>query len=74
VRYRELHEGFRSVDELVEVKGIGVKTLEKIRPKIVAGEYKKPKPGESLADQEASARAAVQAIVQRSLELSDSVD
>ena len=32
VEYREMSGGFRSVDELIEVEGIGEKTVEKIRP------------------------------------------
>lgn len=32
VEYRELHGGFGSVDELLNVRGIGQATLEKIRP------------------------------------------
>lgn len=32
VEYREEHGGFSSVDELVNVRGIGQATLEKIRP------------------------------------------
>jgi len=32
VEYRELVGGFDSVDELIEVEGIGEKTLENIRP------------------------------------------
>ncbi len=32
VEYRELHGGFGSVDELLNVHGIGQATLEKIRP------------------------------------------
>lgn len=31
VAYREAHGGFRSVEELANVSGIGVETLEKIR-------------------------------------------
>jgi len=31
IDYREEHGEFQSVDELLEVKGIGEKTLEKIR-------------------------------------------
>lgn len=31
VEYREEHGGFSTVDELVEIKGIGEKTLEKVR-------------------------------------------
>lgn len=37
VRYREEHGPFASVDELVEVRGIGPKTLERSREKLVAG-------------------------------------
>lgn len=32
VEYREEHGGFSSVDELLNVRGIGQATLEKIRP------------------------------------------
>jgi len=32
LEYRREHGGFKSVDELEEVKGIGPKTLEKMRP------------------------------------------
>jgi competence protein ComEA len=31
VKYRKLHGGFRTVDELVNVKGIGPKTVAKLR-------------------------------------------
>lgn len=31
IQYRTEHGGFRSVDELLEIKGIGEKTLEKLR-------------------------------------------
>lgn len=34
VEYRETHGGFQSVDELVNVSGIGEKTLDAIRDKI----------------------------------------
>ena len=34
VAYREEHGPFKTVDELVNVKGIGSKTLEKLRPMI----------------------------------------
>ena len=33
-KYREEHGSFKSLDELVNVKGIGEKTLEKNREKI----------------------------------------
>ena len=32
IDYRKANGGFSSVDELVKVKGIGEKTLEKIKP------------------------------------------
>jgi competence protein ComEA len=35
IKYRKSHGGFKSVDELLEVKGIGVKTLDKMRREIV---------------------------------------
>jgi len=69
VSYREIHGAFATVDELVNVKGIGEKTVEKLRSKVIAGPYKKPEAGESLAEQEAAARAAVQSVVKRSLEI-----
>ena len=34
VEYRQQAGGFRSVDELTKVKGIGAKTLEKLKPLI----------------------------------------
>jgi len=73
VRYREQHGGFASVDVLLEVKGIGVKTLAKIRQFVEAGVWQAPAPGQSLAEQEAAARAAVQQIVRRSKQIYDSV-
>lgn len=35
--YRDLRGGFRSVEELLEVKGIGPKKMEKIRPYVTVG-------------------------------------
>lgn len=35
VEYRQLHGRFQSVDELIEVRGIGPKRLEQIRPYVV---------------------------------------
>lgn len=32
IEYRQTHGGFKSVDELMEVKGIGPKKMEKMRP------------------------------------------
>ena len=38
VRYREQHGAFASVDDLVEVSGIGPKILERSREKLFAGQ------------------------------------
>ncbi len=38
VQYREEHGGFKSVDELINVSGIGEKTLIKIRDYVVIPE------------------------------------
>ena len=37
VAYRKAHGAFRSIDQLAEVKGIGLKTIEKNRGRIVIG-------------------------------------
>ncbi|HBX65561.1 MAG TPA: competence protein, partial [Balneolaceae bacterium] len=37
IEYREANGGFDSIDELVNVKGIGEKRLENIRPFITLG-------------------------------------
>jgi competence protein ComEA len=37
VAYRKEHGAFRSADQLAEVKGIGLKTIEKNRERIVIG-------------------------------------
>ncbi|WP_276356316.1 ComEA family DNA-binding protein [Cohnella caldifontis] len=37
LEYRNAHGGFRSVDELLQVKGIGAKMLERIRPLVRVG-------------------------------------
>lgn len=34
IKYRKAHNGFRNVDELVNVKGIGAKTIIKIKPQV----------------------------------------
>jgi competence protein ComEA len=34
IKYRKSHSGFKSVDELVNVKGIGPKTLQKFKSQI----------------------------------------
>jgi competence protein ComEA len=42
--YRDAHHGFRAVDELLQVKGIGAKLFEQLRP-LVAVAPAKPAPG-----------------------------
>ena len=42
VRYREQHGPFASVDDLVEVSGIGPKTLERNRENLIAGAVTRP--------------------------------
>jgi len=74
VRYREKHGAFKVVDDLVNVKGIGEKTLDKIRDSIVAGRYRKPAIGKSLADKERQAKQAVQAVLQHAHQQSLAVD
>lgn len=32
IKYRKTHNGFKSVNELVNVKGIGPKTVQKLKP------------------------------------------
>lgn len=45
VAYRAAHGGFKSVDELASVKGIGVKTVDKNRDQMtVAAPARKPQP------------------------------
>ena len=40
VQYREANGPFKTVDDLVQVKGIGPKTLEKLRPLVTVGKKK----------------------------------
>ena len=42
VDYRTAHGGFKSVDELAEVKGIGDKTVEKNREQMTVTPTRKP--------------------------------
>ena len=37
IEYRQQKGGFKTVDELVEIKGIGEKTLERLRPYVTVG-------------------------------------
>lgn len=40
IDYRQEHHGFKSVDELAGVKGVGNKTLENLRPTLIVQEDK----------------------------------
>lgn len=40
VEYRQAHGAFKSVDQLVDVKGIGLKTVEKNRDQMTVGPAK----------------------------------
>lgn len=42
VKLRNERGGFRSVDELLDVKGIGERTLERVRPLAVVGDSVRP--------------------------------
>ncbi len=42
LEYRDANGGFRSVDELLEISGIGEKTLARLRPLCVAGPLPEP--------------------------------
>ncbi|HET9484894.1 MAG TPA: ComEA family DNA-binding protein [Xanthomonadales bacterium] len=44
VAYREAHGPFRSVDQLAEVKGVGLKTVEKNRALLSVGAAPKASP------------------------------
>ena len=41
IEYRRQHNGFRSIEQMLEVKGIGKKKLERIRKLVTVGEVKK---------------------------------
>jgi competence ComEA-like helix-hairpin-helix protein len=42
LRQRERTGGFRSLEELLEVRGVGPKTLERIRPFVALGSSRRP--------------------------------
>jgi competence protein ComEA len=46
VRYRDEHGAFTDLDELVNVKGIGIRTVDKNRDNIVLGDPKAPAPAQ----------------------------
>ena len=41
IEYRRQHNGFRSIEQMLEVKGIGKKKLERIKKLVTVGEVKK---------------------------------
>ena len=41
IDYRTVHGAFKTVDDLILVKGIGPKTLEKLRPLVTVGKASK---------------------------------
>lgn len=46
VRYRDEHGAFTDLDELVNVKGIGIRTVDKNRDNMLLGEPKAPAPAQ----------------------------
>jgi competence protein ComEA len=55
--YRAQHGGFKSVDELKDVKGIGARRFEKLKPELTVG----PAPAKTVARQDAKAAAPAKA-------------
>ncbi len=41
IEYREAKKGFKTIEELMNVKGIGKKKFEQLKDKVTAGEEKK---------------------------------
>jgi competence protein ComEA len=50
--YREEHDGFRNVEELRKVSGIGPKTMQRLRDWVCVDEDEKEKPPVQVADQQ----------------------
>lgn len=63
VDYRKANGAFRSAEQLALVKGIGLKTVEKNRERIVFGAAARPKSAASAA--KPAARPAPQQVVRR---------
>jgi len=63
VQYREEHGPFKSADELANVKGIGLKTVERNRDLITVGEAAPAKPAQpaTSAARDAAAQGAAPA-------------
>lgn len=54
VKYREQNGPFESIDDLLEIKGIGKKTLESNRTNIVVGDVSMDDPREEAISEDAS--------------------
>lgn len=65
ILYRELHGPFKTVDELINVKGIGPRTLEKIRSQLVVNLRDKMKKEHNAIASTASSGAQTQANIER---------
>lgn len=48
VSYREKHGSFKTIDELTQVKGIGQKTIDQNRDKLMVGEQSEGEASNSL--------------------------
>ena len=55
--YRSQHGAFKSVDELKDVKGIGARRFEKLKPELTVG----PAPARTVARQDAKAAVPAKA-------------
>jgi competence protein ComEA len=64
VDYRKANGAFRSIEQLALVKGIGLKTVEKNRERIVFGAAARPKPAAASAGKPAG-KPAPQQVVRR---------
>jgi competence protein ComEA len=63
VEHRRLHGAFRTVDELLAVRGVGPRLLERLRPYVVAG-ASRTMPDSMRAERNAAKAASVQFGVQ----------
>lgn len=63
VDYRKANGAFRSIEQLALVKGIGLKTVEKNRERIVFGAAARPKPAASAG--KPAGKPAPQQVVRR---------
>lgn len=50
IEYRTQHGGFKSIDELTEVKGIGDKTMEKLRSRVIVSAAKSAPTGKEKSE------------------------